>query len=66
MESKAVFDFGFHAVDSGSQVMDSGFRIPIISEIPDSLGSISNSKARDSRIHKQKFPGFRPGPNSLT
>ena len=36
-ESKAVFDSGFHAVDSGSQLLDSKW---IISEIPDSLGSV--------------------------
>ena len=34
-----------------------GFRIPVVSGIPD-------SKARDSGIHKQKFSGFRI-PDSL-
>ena len=42
-ESKTVLDSGFHAVDSGFQLLDSrtlsvelGFRIPISSGIPDS------------------------------
>ena len=35
-----------------------GFRIPIVSGIPD-------SKTQDSGFHKQKFPGFRI-PDSLT
>ena len=34
----------------------SGFRIPIISEIPDSLSCLPDSKAQDSGCHKQKFP----------
>ena len=39
-------------------VLDFGFRIPIVSGIPDSLNSIPYFKARDSRFHKQKFPVF--------
>ena len=33
-----------------------GFRIPIVSEIPDSLSCLPDSKAQDSGYHKQKFP----------
>ena len=35
-----------------------GFRIPIISMIPDSWSWIPHSKAQDSGFCKQKFPGF--------
>ena len=38
--------------------MEFGFRIPIVSCILDSLSWIKNSKAKDSRFQKQKFPGF--------
>ena len=38
--------------------MELGFRISIISGFPDSLGCIPDSKAQDSRIQQQKFPGF--------
>ena len=65
-ESKALLDSGFHAVDSGFHLLDSrsssvelGFRIRIVSEIPDSYTCIPDSKAQDSGFHKQKFPGFR-------
>ena len=34
----------------------SGFRIPIVSEIPDSLSCLPDSKAQDSGCHRQKFP----------
>ena len=44
-ESKAVFDSGFQAVDSGSRIPGTGFWIPIFSEIPDSLSYIPYSKA---------------------
>ena len=54
-ESKTVLDSGFHAVDSGIQLLDSrsfsgelGFRIPIVSGIPDSYRCIPDSKAQDS------------------
>ena len=36
-----------------------GFRIPIASKILDSLSWITNSKARESEFHEQKFPGSR-------
>ena len=65
-ESKALLDSGFHAVDSGFHLLDSrsfsvelGFRIRIVSGIPDSYTCIPNSKAQDSGFHKQKFPRFR-------
>ena len=32
------------------------FWIPIVSGIPDSLSCIPDSKAQDSRFHRQKFP----------
>ena len=35
-----------------------GFRIPIISGIPDSWSCILDSKAQDSTFYKLKFPGF--------
>ena len=65
-ESKIVLDSGFHAMDSGFQACNSilllvelGFRIPIFSEIKDSLSCIPDSKAHGSGFHKQNFPGFR-------
>ena len=65
-------DSGFRAVDSGFQLLDSrsfpvelGFRIPIVSGIPDSYSCIPDSKPQDSGFHWQKFPGFR-NPDSLT
>ena len=65
-ESKTLLDSGFHAVDSGFHLLDSrsfsvelGFRIRIVSGIPDSYTCIPNSKAQDSGFHKQKFPRFR-------
>ena len=65
-ESKTLLDSGFHAVDSGFQLLDSrsfsvelGFRIRIVSGIPDSYSCIPDSKAQDSGFHKQKFPRFR-------
>ena len=36
-----------------------GFRIPIVSGIPDSLSCIPDSKAKDFWLHEQNFPGFR-------
>ena len=38
--------------------VDLGFRILIVSGIPDSLSCIPDSKAQDSGFQKQKFPGF--------
>ena len=65
-------DSGFRAVDSGFQLLDSrsfpvelGFRIPIVSGIPDSYSCIPDFKPQDSGFHWQKFPGFR-NPDSLT
>ena len=65
-ESKTVLDSGFHAVDSEFQLLDSrsytvelGFRIPIVSGIPDSHSCIPDSNSQDSGFHKQKFPRFR-------
>ena len=64
-ESKTLLDSGFHAVDSGFQLLDSRpfpaelwFWIWIVSGIPDSYTCIPDSKAQDSRFHKQKFPRF--------
>ena len=39
--------------------VDLGFRIPIVSAIPDSLHWIPDSQAQDSRFQKQKFIWFR-------
>ena len=39
--------------------MELGFRIPVISGIPDSLSFITDSKAHDSRFHKSNFPHSR-------
>ena len=39
--------------------MELGFRISIVSGIPDSLSCIPDSKAQDSGFHKQRFPGLR-------
>ena len=36
-----------------------GFRIPIVSGIPDSLSWIPDSKAQDFWLHEHNFPGFR-------
>ena len=35
--------------------LDSGFRIPIASGIPHSLGRIPDSKSQDYRLHQQNF-----------
>ena len=51
-------------VDSGLQVLDSsmslelGFWIPIVSEIPDSLSCIPDSKVQGSGFHAQNLSGF--------
>ena len=65
-ESETLLDSGFHAVDSGFQSLDArsfsvelGFRIRIVSGIPDSYTCIPDSKAQDSGFHKQKFARFR-------
>ena len=61
-ESETVLDSVSHAVDSGFQSLGSrflsvelGFRIPIVSEIPDSLNCIANSEAQDSGFQKQQL-----------
>ena len=36
-----------------------GFRIPIVSGIPDSFSCIPDSTAQDSKVHQQKFPRFQ-------
>ena len=66
-ESKTFLNSGFHVTDSLS--VELGFRIPIVSGIPDSLSCIPDSKAqdsgfhskffRDSEFHKKKFRGLR-------
>ena len=65
-KSKTVLDSGFHAVDSGFQVVNPNslsveqfkFQIPIVSGITDSLSCIPDSKAQNSRFHEKNFPGF--------
>ena len=52
MESKTVLYFGFHAVDSGIQVLQSGFQSGLIC-IPDSLSCIPESKAQGFRFHSK-------------
>ena len=56
-QSKVVLDSGSNALDSKFHVLDSrsvslsvvlGFRIQMISGIPDSLSSIRDSKTQDS------------------
>ena len=71
-ESKTLLDSGFHVVDSGFHLLDSrsfsvelGFRIRIVSGIPDSYTCIPDSKAQDSGFQMQKFPGFW-NPDSFT
>ena len=39
--------------------MELGFRIPIVSGIPDSFSCIPDSTAQDSKVHQQKFPRFQ-------
>ena len=39
--------------------MELGFRIPIVSGIPDSLSCIPDSKALNSGFNKPRFPGMR-------
>ena len=58
-------DSGFQLLDSKSFSEELGFRIPIVSGIPDSYSCIPDSKAKDSEFYMQKFPGSR-NPDSLT
>ena len=60
-ESKTVLDSGFHSMDVGFQVLDSGFLgrgtwIPDPNRYWDSLSWFVDSKAHDSGLHKQIFP----------
>ena len=59
-------DSGFRAVDSGFQLLDSrsfpvelGFRIPIVSGIPDSYSCIPDSKPQDSTGKNFQDSGIR-------
>ena len=59
---KTVLDFGFHAVDSGSQTINFGLLV-IGTWIPDFLDSQvedfqfhKNKFSDDSELHKQNFP----------
>ena len=64
-KSKTVLDFGFYAMDSGFQVLDSIlFSVTLIMDsiiggIPDSLSCIPDSKAQDSGLNNQNFHRFR-------
>ena len=51
-------DFGFQLLDPGSSSLEPGFRIPIISGIPDCLTCVRDSKARNSGFDKQNFLVF--------
>ena len=48
-------DSGFQVLDSKSFSVDLGFRIPIVSGIPDSYSCIPDSKAQDSGFNKKKI-----------
>ena len=43
----------------GFWILGIGFRIPIVSGIPDSLSCILDYKTHDPGFHKQSFPGFQ-------
>ena len=58
-------DSGFPLLDSRSFPLELGFRIPIVSGIPDSYSCIPVSKGQEPGFQKQKFPGFG-NPYSLT
>ena len=51
---------GFRIPGAGFQYLslELGFWIPIVSEIPDSLSCIPNSKVQDSGFHEQNLFGF--------
>ena len=44
--------------------LELGYRVPIVSGIPDSVSCISDSKTQDFKFHQQKFPRFQ-NPDSL-
>jgi len=48
----------FLSVKNQCLSVELGFWIPIVRGIPDSLRCIPDSKAQDSRFHRQKFPGY--------
>ena len=58
-------DSGFPGAGFQSLSWELGFWITILSEIPDSLRCIPDSKARDSGFQEQTFPRFG-NPDSLT
>ena len=62
-----ILDRGFRIPGNWFQSLwvELGFWIPVVHGIPDSLNCIPDSKAQDSRFHKQNFPGFG-NPDSLT
>ena len=64
-ESGKIFDSGFQSLGSRFLSLELGFRILIVTGIPDSLSCIPDSKAQGSRFQKQKFLWFR-NPNSLS
>ena len=55
---KVIQDSGFDTVDFAFQVLDSGLLVSG-TWIPDSLGKMTDFKAKDFRFHEQNFPGFR-------
>ena len=71
-ESNTVLDSGFPAMDSVFQVLNSSLcqcgpwiLDPTLSGIRVSLSCIPDSKAQDSRVDKQNFPGFQGHPKSI-
>ena len=61
-ESETVLDSVSHAVDSGFQSpgsrflsLELGFRIPVVTGIPDSLSCIADSEAQGSGFQKHKL-----------
>ena len=52
-KSRTVLDFGFQGPDSLSVELE--FRIPVVSDIPDSLSWISDCEAHDCGFQKEKL-----------
>ena len=52
---------GFRIPGTGFQslLVEVAFRLPIVSNIPDSLSCILDYKTPDSGFHEQEFPGYR-------